>query len=100
MQDIRILLQFAVCSKKYTNCTNLTKINYFVKKCRKQKIKLSTLKSVKNVIKSSFAQSYPHYPHKNAWKVWIFFVEKRTSVLWRYHKKPFLSKKIVKKLDF
>ena len=99
MQDTQTSLRFVVCSKS-TDCTNLTKIFFFVKKCRKAKTKLSTKKNEKNVLKPSFAQSYPHYPHKNAWKMWIFFVNKRTDVLWIYHKNVFLSKKNAKNIDF
>lgn len=81
-------------------CTCLPKILFFIKRCWKVKKKLSTLKVPKNVIKSSFTQSYPHYPHKIVWKVWIKLSKKRTGVLWRYNKNVVLSKKIIKKLDF
>ena len=45
-------------------CTNCTNVFLFVEIWRKEKIKLSTLFLLKNVIKSTFPQSYPHYPQK------------------------------------
>ena len=62
-------------------CTNCTNIFFFVEICGTLKIKLSTLFFRKNVIKSTFPQSYPHYPQKNRGIVWITFCKKRTSVL-------------------
>ena len=62
-------------------CTNCTNIFFFVEICGTLKIKLSTLFFRKNVIKSTFPQSYPHYPQKKEEKMWITFDEKRTDVL-------------------
>lgn len=75
-------------------------MSFFVKTCKNEKIKLSTLKWQKNVIKPSYSQSYPHYPHKKRWKMWIIFCKKRTNVLLINDKNSNLSKKIEKKLDF
>ncbi len=85
---------------KFAICTNLPKIIFFCRNLRKDVKKLSTQKKSKNAIKPSFTQSYPHYPHKNVWIMWITFLKKRTNVLLRYNKNDYLSKKISKKLDF
>ena len=61
---------------------------------------LSTLKTQKNVEKSSFYKSYTHYPHKNMCFWWITFIKKRTNVLLSYDEFNFLSKKISKMIDF
>ena len=81
-------------------CTICTNIYFFVEIWRNVKTKLSTLKKGKNVIKSSFPQSYPHYPQKTYRKVWITLAKKRTNVLYIYHKNQNLSKKNHKNLDF
>ncbi len=57
-------------------------------------------KMSKSAIKSSFPQSYPHYPRYMLGIVWITFFEKRTNVLLRYDKNAFFEKKKQKKLDF
>ena len=83
--------------KKIDICTNCTNIFFFVEKWRDLKIKLSTLFLWKNVIKSTFPQSYPHYPQKNRGIVWITFCKKRTSVLWINNENHILSKNFYKK---
>ena len=62
-------------------CTICTNIFFFVEICGTPKIKLSTLFFRKNVIKSTFPQSYPHYPQKSRGKCGLLFIKKRTDVL-------------------
>ena len=81
-------------------CTNCTNIFFFVEIWRTPKIKLSTLIFGNNAIKSTFPQSYPHYPQKNRGKVWITFCKKRTNVLWINDENRFLSKKNQNNIDF
>ena len=100
MQDSNRLLQFEEffnVVKEKDICTNCTNIYFFVEICTKVLKELSTLKIKKNAIKSSFAQSYPHYQQKKWWKVWITLSQKRTGVLWINNENRFLSKKKLEK---
>ena len=79
------------------NCTNCTKISFFVEICKQAKKKLSTLINGKKVEKWGFPQSYPHYPQKKISKMWITLLKKRTGVLLINDKNQILSKNFYEK---
>lgn len=52
---------------------------------------LSTLEKCGNALKSSYTQSYSHYPHFILWKTRIYITKKETDVLYICDKSDFRS---------
>lgn len=75
---------------KYAKCTILPKN---VEDKKKKVFNLSTLEKPKSVENLRFSKSYPHYPHKKLWILWITLKKKRTSVLVSSDEIRCLSKK-------
>lgn len=84
----------------YTKCTKMFFLSKNVENEKKVLFNLSTLKTVENVKKRFFLQSYSHYPHKNMKIRWITLENKRTNVLYTNDENRILSKKVGKIIDF
>jgi hypothetical protein len=55
---------------------------------------------VENLIKSSYAQSYPHYPQERYVEYLIYKNREKTDVLVNNHEFAFFDKKVKKSIDF
>ena len=78
----------------------MSKINTIKVDKGKVILELSTTKIARNTVKSSYAQSYPLFPHFCMWRTLIYITKKETHVLWISDKSLSDPEKCGKPIDF